>query len=582
MTTAPHTRTLSPWRLLALVGRWLAVLLACYVGGVAATNLSPTVVETAHYRAVLRLDPVPSHTPSLHSPTIAGDVDLQFTSPVLAPGLDVAVSVREEITGLLTGPGVSVATLQPSSAEVSEAVRGAATGVGLRFAIGALVVAAALSLSVHYARRRRPERTHLALVASALVATCAVTGVSTALTYQPGRFLRYDTTGLLSAVQRNAGMLQGVEARAAQVAPYLRNLLAVSQALQAKFVPSELGGTVGARILLVSDIHGANQYRLMKSIIDEEQIDAVIDSGDLLNFGRVQEGEAAGIFASIAALGVPYVFTSGNHDQSSPTDRAVLARMAQVPNVVLLQKPDGSHQELSFHGLRITGFNDPRYFGDDNADPVAKEAPAVDAYNAVMAGQPVSDVVVTHEPYAVRHVGAGSVLVNGHIHTPALDGNRIQVGTFTGGGVVAHFSEGQDSELTGQPYAFDIATFGSTCGLTQLARYTFRNLLEGRPAYDNVQVINGQTVDARGAIRRPAADAGSAGVTRPAAEQRTCSRLEETTVRPLLAGRTGAEGSATPTGTTVSVPPDTELPTTLPTTLATPTTTAPVAPTTTP
>ena len=55
--------------------------------------------------------------------------------------------------------------------------------------------------------------------------------------------------------------------------------------------------------------------------------------------------------------------------------------MAQVPNVVLLQDPDGAHRELSFHGLRITGFNDPRYFGDDNEDPAGKQAPAVDAYN---------------------------------------------------------------------------------------------------------------------------------------------------------------------------------------------------------
>src|SRR5512139_1326489 len=87
-------------RHLGLVTRWLAIVGACYLGGVAATNLSPTTVETADYRAVVRLDPLPLHTPVLHRPTIVGDVDLEFTSPALAPGIDMAVSVREEITNL--------------------------------------------------------------------------------------------------------------------------------------------------------------------------------------------------------------------------------------------------------------------------------------------------------------------------------------------------------------------------------------------------------------------------------------------------------------------------------------------------
>ena len=532
------------WRRAATLGRWLAVVVACYIGGVAATNLYPTTAETAHYRAVLRLDPVPTHTPVLHIPTIVGDVDLTFTSPVVAPGLDVEVAVREEITSLLTGPTVSVRSIQPSDAELSDAIRSAAIGVGARFALGALVVGVSLSLAVHYARRRRPERLHLVLVTSALLVTVVGTGVSTALTYQPGRFASYSTTGVLGTVQRNAGLLAGVEARAAQATPYLRNLLAVSQAIQEKFVPAELNQPVAARFLLVSDIHGANQYALMRTIIAEEQIDAVIDSGDLINFGRVQEVEAAGIAQGIASLGVPYIFVSGNHDRSSPTDHGVLTRMARIPNVVLLQDAAGDLRELSFHGLRVTGFNDPRFFGDDNEDPTGKARPAADAYNEAMAEQPESDLVITHEPYAAQLVDRGRVLVNGHIHTAKLDGRRIQVGTFTGGGVVSHYTQGGDAELTGQPYAFDIVTFGPRCGLTQLTRYSFRNLLEGRPAYDNVQVISGATIDPDAAVPPPAAE--QPGVTSPdATTPRTCSRLEDTSIRtiPNPAQTTPASGS---------------------------------------
>ena len=550
--TAP-TRRRGWARRAEMLGRWLLVLVACYLGGVAATNLAPTTIETNHYRAVLRLDPIPRHSPSLHSPTIVGDVDLQFTSPLIAPGLDVEVSVREEITGLLTRPGVSVQALQPDQQEVAQAIEGAAVGLGLRFVSGAAFVALALTLSIHYALRRRPHTSQVVLVGTALVACCAVTGASTALTYQPGRFESYTTTGVLGVVQRNAGMLEGVEARAEAVTPYLRNLLAVSQALQEKFVPGELSKPVAARFMLVSDIHGANQYALMRSLIAEEHVDAVIDSGDLINFGRVEEAEASGLFKGIASLGVPYIFVSGNHDQSSPTDRALLERLSRIENVVLLQGPAGNYRELTFHGLRIAGFNDPRWFGDDNKDPVAKEAPAVDAFNRTMADQPIPDLVVTHEPYAATGVDRARILINGHIHTAALSGNRIQVGTFTGGGLFSRYTTGEDAELSGQPYALDILTFGERCNLTQLTRYTYRNLLEGRPAYDSIQVINGATIEPTVAPA-PAAPPGQAG---PAQGVRTCGELEPLTTRniPQVAhGETppATEPAPTPTPTTIS------------------------------
>ncbi len=513
-----------------LLVRWILFVITCYLGGVAATNLAPTVVETANYRAVVRLEVLPLSTPTLHSPTIVGDVDVAFSSPLLAPGLDVAVSVREEITSLLTAQNVTVQELQPTDAELGQAMKEAAIGVSLRFVLGALIVAVALSGSLHYGRRRRPRGAHLTLIASAVTATCALTAVGIASTYQPSRFLALTTTGVLGTVQRNAGMLEGVEARAAQVTPYLRNLLAVSQALQEKFVPAELNQPVAARILLVSDIHGTNQYSLMRTIIEQEGIDAVIDSGDLINFGRVPEAQAAGLLSGIESLGVPYIFVSGNHDAASPTDTDLLDRLAAVPNVVLLQRPNGDYTAYSFHGLQISGFNDPRWFGDDNKDPTAKERPAANAYNASMKDQPVSDLVVAHEPYAVTQVAKGDVLINGHIHTAALDGNRIQVGTFTGGGFVSHFTEGEDAELTGQPYAFDVATFGQQCQLTQLTRYSYRNLLEGRPAYDSIQVINGSRIEAAQAAPAAARQPGEPA-SNPEVAPRTCSRLEPTAAK---------------------------------------------------
>ena len=327
-------------------------------------------------------------------------------------------------------------------------------------------------------------------------------------------------------------VLQGLEARSSQATPYILNLLALSQSLRENLVPSTVSQTVSSRILLVSDIHGQNQYGLMKSIIDSQKIDVVLDLGDLVNFGSVTEAEAAGLFTAIASLGVPYLFIGGNHDFTSPTDRALLTRLGAVPNVVLLQPGDTSYTAYSLKGLRITGFNNPRFFGDDAQNTKKKQEPAIAAFNAAMANQPTPDLVATHEPGAADGVTKADIILNGHLHAASVKGNRIGVGTFTGGGVVSHYIPEEDTgELRGQPYAFDIAAFGPTCQLTSLTRYTYRNLIEGAPAYDSVTVVNGATIE------KPVAPADPAN---PASPERSCSSIEPSgrvTVPALAAGR---------------------------------------------
>jgi predicted phosphodiesterase len=250
-------------------------------------------------------------------------------------------------------------------------------------------------------------------------------------------------------------------------------------------------------VLLVSDIHGGNQYPLMRAIVEDEGIDLVVDAGDLLNFGTVEEGEAAGIFTGIESVGVPYLFVRGNHDATSATDTSVLDRMSRIPNVVLLEPPTGGYTEVTAGGVRIAGLNDPRWFGDSGTGSPAKQVPAREAFAAAFTGRPAPDLVVGHEPWAVQGLDAG-VLVNGHMHSVDLEGNRVQAGTFTGGGPLSHFlADAAGEELVGQPSAFDVLTFGTDCRLASLTRYRFRDVIEGRPAYDDVSLVNGRRVDRR-------------------------------------------------------------------------------------
>ena len=494
------------WRLWALRGVELLVLVfAVSLGGVSATSLFPTTVQTNHYSAEVRLSALPSFTSTIHSPTSFGDLDLNFTSTYLAPGIDATVQVRQTITSLFDR-SMTIQSLEPSSKEISDALGSGVTQIALKFAGGVLIVGGGAICVIAYARRRRPTARQLVSVGVAAVLAIGGTGIGIVGTYQPDKLTSFTTTGLLGTVRSNAGLLASVQARAQEATPYVTNLLALSAALQAKFVPADVSLPPAAKFLLVSDIHGANQYPVMKRIVEDEKITAVIDSGDLLNLGSLTEAELAGIFTSIKNLGVPYIFVRGNHDASSPSDQALLERMAKIPNVVLLEPTPQAYTEVGVNGVLLAGFNDPRYFGDDNKNIPQKEKPAADAFNLAFVNRPRPDIVVTHEPDAANLVAAATLLINGHLHKDELQGNRIGVGTFTGGGTMSHFlmdTAGEEpGELAGQPYAFDIAVYDQSCDLTSLTRYTFRDLIEGRPVYDDVSVINGKTIATRAPGRR--------------------------------------------------------------------------------
>lgn len=534
----------------------LALTLASGLVGIAVTSVWPTQVGTQSYAATVRLSAEPDQLSTLHAPTLFGDLDLRFDGVLPAPGVSAVARVQDRITSVLATRDLSVSALKPTPAEIDDAVSTVITQVGGKFAGGALLTCVLVAFATRHWRSRdeplRPWRRAIAIPALSLLLALTGTAGAAWSTFRPDRLESVGADGLLGYVRSNTAILAGVEARSAQAQPYVKNMLALSAALQDKFVPAELATPASVKLLLVSDIHGANAYPLMKQIVETEGITAVVDTGDLINFGRVQEAEAAGLFTGIASLGVPYLFVRGNHDASSPTDDALVERMAQVPGVVVLEPRRHTYTLATVGGLRIGGFDDPRWFGDTGGGP-ATQVPAAEAFGEAMrelrAGRATTaqesstrgataspsggtpepttsvaagitasipsaeaasasasaaaaadaerglDILVTHEPAAAEASGDAGIRLHGHMHSTALQGNRIQIGTFTGGGVVSHYIEGGDGgELAGQPYAFDVLSFGGDCRLQTLTRYSYRDLLEGRPVYDDVRAINGRAI----------------------------------------------------------------------------------------
>jgi len=504
--------TLTIWPLLtALVAWWLAghpvgsprsrhvlataaftVLSA--LGGITATNVAPVITETDFYRATVFLSPSPQDVGDLLVPTTFGDLRLGFQG--VAPGIVATPQIRQEITDVFVRPDLSASSLRPSSEEINTAVSETGKRLGIRFIVGSFTTAALLLISYVLVRHRRPRRW---LIVSALGSATLATGATTAMigtTYQVERQPNFETTGLLTTVQTNLDILDSVEARSAQVAPYLRNLVVLSEALQQEYA-EPVEHDIALRVLLVSDIHGANFYPLMRDIVTEHEIDAVIDTGDIVNFGSAAELDASGLRAGIESLGVPYLFVRGNHDAQSEFDYGVVDAVAAVPNGHVLQPAPDRYTEFDLGGLRVAGFNDPRWFGDSGSRSAEKQQPAREQFVAAFQDRPL-DLVAGHEPWAVRDLTDVGVVVHGHMHSTDLEGNRIQAGTFTGGGPFSHFRTQQPGEeLTGQPFAFDVLAFDTRCRLSTLTRYGYRNIVRGAPVYDSITLVNGSRIDSR-------------------------------------------------------------------------------------
>lgn len=480
--------------MLAAVASW---------GGLAATRIWPVTTQTEYFTAKVSLAGGFGATSTVHTPTVFGDIDVDFDGPLPAPGIEAQVQVRPDITNLLGQSRLAVEDLEPDQAEISAAITGAITGIAWRFVGGALITAAVCAFLYGLGRRRRSwVKLAIAwgLAASISIGTPALAAY---LTYRPSSLTAYRTTSLLATVQQNGGLLTAISGQAQAAGPYLQNLFALSNALQSEFSPADDDTEAAAKFLLISDMHGMNYYSLVQKIVEDEDITAVIDTGDLINFGLVEEGALADLYDSIEDLGVPYVYVRGNHDAASAGDEAFLARLAQLPNVIALEPTDGEYLEAAINGVTVSGFNDVRFFNQRTDDFGTPQVEIAEAFKEATADRMPSDIVISHQPYAVRRVTAEAVTVNGHMHRAELDGQRIGVGTFSGGGLFNHFifpdRVEDDTEtsggLEGQPYAFDILSFDQDCSVKSLARYSYLNLVSGQPQYDDVSLINGSTID---------------------------------------------------------------------------------------
>jgi predicted phosphodiesterase len=223
-------------------------------------------------------------------------------------------------------------------------------------------------------------------------------------------------TGLLTIAPKAVGDVESVIERfgqyRAQLAELVGNVITLYGA--GANLPTFDPTRATTRILHVSDVHlNPQAFDLMRRVVAQFDVDAVIDTGDTTDWGSEPEGQ---VLDQIPRLGVPYVWVRGNHD-SQRTQEAVAAQ----PNSVVL---DGEAQTVA--GLRVWGLGDPRYT-PDKSQPVGKDVERDQAVAAApglaaaldAAMPPPVDIVVVHDARLAAAAGSLTPLVlAGHTHEP--------------------------------------------------------------------------------------------------------------------------------------------------------------------
>ena len=152
------------------------------------------------------------------------------------------------------------------------------------------------------------------------------------------------------------------------------------------------------RILHVSDLHlypGA--WGLIRTVVQQFDIDAVIDTGDIVDWGSTAETQYV---SEISSVQVPYVYVRGNHDSV-----AIEAAVRRQRNARVLD-----NSTTTINGLTIAGIGDPEFTPDKSEAPEAGNADDPSLSPLLRAGAELATTIR----------GSGTKVGVALVHDPAM------------------------------------------------------------------------------------------------------------------------------------------------------------------
>lgn len=290
-------------------------------------------------------------------------------------------------------------------------VTGGVLRLGLR-ALGAAVLCALVFSTLIFRNARRVAWSGTI----ALVVTAGSLGLAAA-TVNPGSVAEPRYEGLLvnaPAVVGDARRIADNYGRYAdQLSELVSNVSRIYTTVSKLPVYQPAAGTT--RILHVSDLHlNPASWGLIKTVVQNFDIDAVIDTGDMVDWGSTAEEQYV---ANISSLKVPYVYVRGNHDSG-----AIQAAVARQKNAIVL---DNSITTVG--GLTIAGIGDPQFTPDKSVQvpPALADDPAANPLiqsgtqlaTTIRGSKTKVDVALVHDPAMAGPLsGVVPLVLAGHLH----------------------------------------------------------------------------------------------------------------------------------------------------------------------
>jgi predicted phosphodiesterase len=266
-------------------------------------------------------------------------------------------------------------------------------------------------------------------------------------TFDTQAFSNLTYTGSLRQAASVLGLARTAFDNAQRLSDRLRGVAGELNTLYGRIsAVSDLGTPDGptVRILHITDIHNNGlAVGFVRELARRFQVDAVIDTGDLTDFGSPVEGALSHGLAQIA---VPTLFVAGNHD-SQATVRAERA----APRTTVL---DG--QLVTVDGLTVLGEPDPssarQGVGSVDTSDAALTAAATRLGADITRLPSPPDIVCVHNPRQAADVlGRVPLVLCGHTHTALIQKDGVTVvcnaGT-TGGAGTRYFDKPGGVPLT--------------------------------------------------------------------------------------------------------------------------------------
>lgn len=321
--------------------------------------------------------------------------------------------------------------------------------LAVKTAVAAIVGGVALSLLAF--RRWRDSL----IAAGTSLALIAATGLFGFLTFDAKAFQQPKYSGLLTHAPSIVGNVGNL---AEKFADYRKDLVKLVTNISTLYttistLPTDPEMLDTVKVLHISDLHlNPAGFDLTTNLVEQFQVDFVIDTGDIVDWGTSQEAQT---FAEIGALDVPYVYIRGNHDSITTQ-----SQVAAYPNVTVL---DGATTEVN--GLTIAGVGDPRFspdrttYNDTSLDEaVEASAESFEEYLDELPSLP--DIVLFHDPKGADILAKSTPLIlSGHTHkrevTQLDDDTVLMVQGSTGGAGLRGLEGEEPTPLSASVLYFD-------------------------------------------------------------------------------------------------------------------------------